>query len=53
MVAEGYQHASILAKRSILRSALEIARVTNWLDGVNPVDAVPRPLKRARDGEDR
>jgi integrase len=53
MVAEGYEHSSILAKRSILRNALEMARVNNWLDGANPVDAVPRPLKRAKEDDER
>lgn len=52
LVREGFAHSSILAKRSVLRGILEIARVNGWVD-VNPVSAVPEPPKRQRSDEDR
>jgi integrase len=52
LVREGFAHSSILAKRSVLRGILEIARVNGWMD-LNPVDAVPEPPKRQHFNEDR
>lgn len=53
MLAEGYLHSTVLAKRSVLKNCLEQARVNGWLTGVNPVEAVAAPIKRERQDEDR
>lgn len=53
MLAEGYLHSTVLAKRSVLKNCLEQARVNGWLKGVNPVEAVAPPIKRERQDEDR
>lgn len=52
MVRAGYGHASILAKRSVLKNILELARANGWID-VNPVDAVREPPKRQTTDADR
>lgn len=53
MLAEGYLHSTVLAKRSVLKNCLELARVNGWLKGVNPVEAVAAPIKRERQDDDR
>jgi integrase len=52
LVGGGFAHATIRAKRLVLRGILEIARVNGWID-LNPVDAVPMPPKRQSTDEDR
>jgi integrase len=52
MVREGYSHASILAKRSVLSNVLEIARANGWIE-LNPLDAVTEPPKQQTHDEDR
>ncbi len=51
MVKAGYEHGSILAKRSLLRGIFQVALVNGWID-LNPVDAVPEPPK-VHKGKDR
>jgi hypothetical protein len=53
MLAEGYVHSTVLAKRAGLKTCLELARVNGCLEGVNPVEAVAAPIKRERQDEDR
>jgi integrase len=52
LVREGFAHSTILAKRSVLRGILEVARVNGWIDA-NPVDAIPRPPRRQTTDEGR
>lgn len=53
MLAAGYEHSTILAKRSLLCGILNLAVLNGWVDGPNPVDAVPEPPKIQTEDEDR
>jgi integrase len=53
MLAAGYEHSTILAKRSLLRGILNLAVLNGWIDGPNLVDAVEEPPKIQTEDEDR
>ena len=53
MLAAGYEHSTVLAKRSLLRGILNLAVLNGWVDGPNPVDAVPEPPKFQTEDDDR
>lgn len=53
LLAAGYEHSTILAKRSMLRGILDLAVRNGWIDGPNAVDAVDKPPKIQTEDEDR
>ena len=52
MLREHYGRNTMLVKRGLLRTILELARVNGWLE-LNPVDPVPPPRARQRPDDDR